>query len=145
MFNKRAKFKKESTNTKTSTLSVKINIYEKRNNSVLIKFNQEIKNLCENVGKVPIPPYLNREEEEIDKTRYQTVFAKESKNASAAAPTASLHFDDNLYEKIKSDFNTCVIDLSVGLGTFKPYQMNLSIIHLNFMKKISTSRKIQLK
>ena len=91
-----------------------------KNNSVLIKFNQEIKNLCENVGKVPIPPYLNREEEEIDKTRYQTVFAKESKNASAAAPTASLHFDDNLYEKIKSDFNTCVIDLSVGLGTFKP-------------------------
>ena len=69
---------------------------------------------------MPIPPYLNREEEEIDKVRYQTVFAKESKNASAAAPTASLHFDDNLYEKIKSDFNTCVIDLSVGLGTFKP-------------------------
>ena len=69
---------------------------------------------------MPIPPYLNREEEEIDKTRYQTVFAKESKNASAAAPTASLHFDDNLYEKIKSDFNTCVINLSVGLGTFKP-------------------------
>ena len=105
---------------KTSTFPIKINIYDKRNNSVLIKFNQEIKNLCENVGKVPIPPYLNREEEEIDKTRYQTVFAKESKNASAAAPTASLHFDDNLYEKIKSDFNTCVIDLSVGLGTFKP-------------------------
>lgn len=132
---------------KTGTFPIKINIYKKQNNSVLIKFNQEIKNLCESIGKIPIPPYLNREEEEIDKKRYQTVFAKESKNESAAAPTASLHFDDNLYEKIKTDFDTCVINLSVGLGTFKPLSdepiNNLSKLHEeNFYISKNTSEII---
>ena len=132
---------------KTSTFPIKINIYDKRKNSVLIKFNQEIKNLCESIGKVPIPPYLNREEEEIDKKRYQTVFAKESKNESAAAPTASLHFDDNLYKNIKTDFDTCVINLSVGLGTFKPLSdepiNNSSKLHEeNFYISKNTSEKI---
>ena len=132
---------------KTSTFPIKINIYDRRKNSVLIKFNQEIKNLCESIGKVPIPPYLNREEEEIDKKRYQTVFAKESKNESAAAPTASLHFDDNLYKNIKTDFDTCVINLSVGLGTFKPLSdepiNNSSKLHEeNFYISKNTSEKI---
>ena len=132
---------------KTGTFPIKIDIYKKQNNSVLIKFNQEIKNLCESIGKIPIPPYLNREEEEIDKKRYQTVFAKESKNESAAAPTASLHFDDNLYEKIKTDFDTCVINLSVGLGTFKPLSdepiNNLSKLHEeNFYISKNTSEII---
>ena len=132
---------------KTSTFPIKINIYDKQKNSVLIKFNQEIKNLCESIGKVPIPPYLNREEEEIDKKRYQTVFAKESKNESAAAPTASLHFDDNLYKNIKTDFDTCVINLSVGLGTFKPLSdqpiNNSSKLHEeNFYISKNTSEKI---
>tara|TARA_X000000950_G_scaffold288905_1_gene408260 strand:+ start:16444 stop:17490 length:1047 start_codon:yes stop_codon:yes gene_type:complete len=132
---------------KSSTFPIKITIYEKQNNSVLIKFNQEIKNLCESIGKVPIPPYLDREEEEIDKKRYQSVFAKESKNESAAAPTASLHFDDNLYEKIKTDFDTCVINLSVGLGTFKPLSdepiNNLSKLHEeNFYISKNTSEII---
>ena len=132
---------------KTGTFPIKIDIYKKQNNSVLIKFNQEIKNLCESIGKIPIPPYLNREEEEIDKKRYQTVFAKESKNESAAAPTASLHFDDNLYEKIKTDFDTCVINLSVGLGTFKPLSdepiNNLSKLHEeNFQISKNTSEII---
>ena len=132
---------------KTGTFPIKIDIYKKQNNSVLIKFNQEIKNLCESIGKIPIPPYLNREEEEIDKKRYQTVFAKESKNESAAAPTASLHFDDNLYEKIKTNFDTCVINLSVGLGTFKPLSdepiNNLSKLHEeNFQISKNTSEII---
>ena len=132
---------------KSSTFPIKITIYKKQNNSVLIKFNQEIKNLCESIGKVPIPPYLDREEEEIDKKRYQSVFAKESKNESAAAPTASLHFDDNLYEKIKTDFDTCVINLSVGLGTFKPLSdepiNNLSKLHEeNFYISKNTSEII---
>ena len=132
---------------KTDNFPIKINIYKKQHNSVLIKFNQEIRNLCENIGKVPIPPYLNREEEEIDKKRYQTVFARESNSESAAAPTASLHFDDNLYEKIKTDFDTCVINLSVGLGTFKPLSdepiNDSSKLHEeNFYISKNTSKKI---
>jgi len=70
-------------------------------------------------GRVPIPPYLGREDETADRQRYQTVFAE--KNGSCAAPTAGLHFTENLLEEIRSDgidiFKVC---LHVGPGTFRP-------------------------
>ena len=70
-------------------------------------------------GAVPLPPYLNRDAEEADKERYQTIYAKY--DGSVAAPTAGLHFTENLFKKldeknIKRDFVT----LHVGAGTFKP-------------------------
>ena len=87
---------------------------------VHIKFNQNIDALCESIGHVPIPPYLNRADQEDDKDRYQTVFANHKFIESAAAPTASLHFDEELFNSIRKNFNTCKISLAVGLGTFKP-------------------------
>ncbi len=70
-------------------------------------------------GKSPIPPYMKRESEPIDKIRYQTVFAE---NAGAvAAPTAGLHFTDKILKKIeKKNVNITPITLHIGLGTFKP-------------------------
>jgi len=73
----------------------------------------------EKIGQMPIPPYLNRYEEELDKTSYQSIFAEHS--GSAAAPTASLHFS----EKIKLDLQKKNIDLDfvtlhIGYGTFAP-------------------------
>ena len=70
--------------------------------------------------RVPIPPYLKRDDDEFDNVRYQSVFANDVFKESAAAPTASLHFDNDLYEKITNEFSTCKINLAVGLGTFKP-------------------------
>lgn len=71
------------------------------------------------VGELPIPPYLNRESQESDKTTYQTVYSKIA--GSVAAPTAGLHFTD----EVLSDLDTHGIDreevtLHVGAGTFKP-------------------------
>lgn len=75
--------------------------------------------LLEYLGKIPIPPYLNRESEEIDYTRYQTVYSKFE--GSVAAPTAGLHFTPELIEAMKArGFGFGEVTLHVGAGTFLP-------------------------
>ncbi|SNR74591.1 tRNA preQ1(34) S-adenosylmethionine ribosyltransferase-isomerase QueA [Desulfurobacterium atlanticum] len=74
------------------------------------------------IGKMPLPPYINREETEKDKEEYQTVFAKEE--GAVAAPTAGLHFTAELLEKLKEKGVIIKeITLHVGLGTFKPVKV----------------------
>ena len=75
--------------------------------------------LLEHLGRIPIPPYLGRDSEEIDNTRYQTVYSRVT--GSAAAPTAGLHFTPELLEKIADmGVNIGYVTLHVGLGTFRP-------------------------
>ena len=75
--------------------------------------------LLEHLGRIPIPPYLNRESEEIDLTRYQTVYSKFE--GSVAAPTAGLHFTSELISQMKSKgFEFEEVTLHVGAGTFLP-------------------------
>ena len=79
-------------------------------------------------GTIPIPPYLNRESESIDIERYQTLYARW--RGSVAAPTAGLHFTDNVLERIRekgiSEENVC---LHVGAGTFLPVKGSLVSEH----------------
>ncbi len=71
----------------------------------------------ERLGKMPLPPYIKEELE--DRERYQTVYSKV--NGSAAAPTAGLHFTQELLEQIQSmGVKVCYVTLHVGLGTFRP-------------------------
>lgn len=73
--------------------------------------------ILERLGKMPLPPYIKAELQ--DQERYQTVYSKEV--GSAAAPTAGLHFTNELLEKIRNKgINTAFITLHVGLGTFRP-------------------------
>ena len=75
--------------------------------------------LLEYLGRIPIPPYLNRESEEIDNTRYQTVYSKFE--GSVAAPTAGLHFTPELIEQMQGrGFGFEEVTLHVGAGTFLP-------------------------
>ncbi len=75
--------------------------------------------LLEYLGRIPIPPYLNRESEEIDNTRYQTVYSKFE--GSVAAPTAGLHFTPELIESMqRGGFAFEEVTLHVGAGTFLP-------------------------
>ena len=75
--------------------------------------------LLEYLGRIPIPPYLNRESEEIDNTRYQTVYSKFE--GSVAAPTAGLHFTPELIESMRGrGFGFEEVTLHVGAGTFLP-------------------------
>ena len=76
--------------------------------------------VLESLGKMPLPPYIH--EQLKDKNRYQTVYAKEV--GSAAAPTAGLHFTEDLMEKIKrKGIEIVEITLHVGMGTFRPVQV----------------------
>jgi len=71
------------------------------------------------LGHVPLPPYIEREDESADRSRYQTIFA--SHPGAVAAPTAGLHFTPGILERIRArGVETCEITLDVGLGTFQP-------------------------
>ncbi len=75
--------------------------------------------LLEHLGKIPIPPYLNRDTQEIDYTRYQTVYSKFE--GSVAAPTAGLHFTPELIARMQHNgFGFEEVTLHVGAGTFLP-------------------------
>ncbi|MEI7620523.1 MAG: tRNA preQ1(34) S-adenosylmethionine ribosyltransferase-isomerase QueA [Candidatus Falkowbacteria bacterium] len=99
-----------------------------------VEFNHEPKELlaiAENIGSVPLPPYIKRDEEEKDdKARYQTVYADKDKVGSVAAPTAGLHFTDELIEKIKKmGVEILEVTLHVGMGTFAPVKTENVLEH----------------
>lgn len=76
-------------------------------------------NMVEKLGRSPLPPYINREPEEMDKERYQTIYAKV--RGSVAAPTAGLHFTKKNLEKIqKMGVELVFVVLHLGLGSFRP-------------------------
>ncbi|ARD27794.1 tRNA preQ1(34) S-adenosylmethionine ribosyltransferase-isomerase QueA [Acinetobacter lactucae] len=90
-------------------------------NLFVVEFSQPILPVLEQYGQLPIPPYFNREAEEIDTERYQTVFHNPEKIASVAAPTASLHFDEELLAKLEQkNVQKSFVTLHVGAGTFMP-------------------------
>jgi len=70
------------------------------------------------IGHLPLPHYMNREDDDTDNTNYQTLFAKNY--GAVAAPTASLHFTPELLQKINDKFDVNYLTLHVGAGTFKP-------------------------
>jgi S-adenosylmethionine:tRNA ribosyltransferase-isomerase len=73
----------------------------------------------ERLGHMPLPPYIHRTDEDSDRERYQTVFAKQP--GAIAAPTAGLHFTPEILEKIRVlGVEICELTLNVGLGTFQP-------------------------
>jgi S-adenosylmethionine:tRNA ribosyltransferase-isomerase len=73
----------------------------------------------EKLGHVPLPPYIDRLDEESDRERYQTVFARCP--GAVAAPTAGLHFTSEILRKIRErGCDTCEVTLNIGLGTFQP-------------------------
>ena len=99
-------------------------IIEKEGNKVLVKFewnNQEnsFAKILELAGKIPLPPYIRRNIEDIDTLRYQTVYAKS--DGSIAAPTAGLHFTDEIFKELREKgIGIEELILHVGPGTFLP-------------------------
>lgn len=78
--------------------------------------------VIEEIGEIPLPPYFQREPDENDKTRYQTVYAKQK--GSVAAPTAGLHFDDQMMQELRAKgIETAYLTLHVGAGTFAPVRV----------------------
>ncbi|MCU4176115.1 S-adenosylmethionine:tRNA ribosyltransferase-isomerase [Carboxylicivirga sp. N1Y90] len=90
--------------------------------------NYAFAELIEAIGLTPIPPYLNRETEAIDKDRYQTVYSDHK--GSVAAPTAGLHFTEEILSDLNQKNHTLLnITLHVGAGTFKPVKSETIAAH----------------
>jgi S-adenosylmethionine:tRNA ribosyltransferase-isomerase len=79
------------------------------------------------IGHIPLPHYLNREDEKTDESDYQTVFAKNY--GAIAAPTASLHFTPETFEALEQKFDLHYLTLHVGAGTFKPVDCDDILAH----------------
>jgi len=83
------------------------------------EFSHPVSQVVEDVGRVPLPPYIRRQPETFDAERYQTVYA--SKEGSVAAPTAGLHFSSSLLERLSQNgIMIATLTLHVGMGTFVP-------------------------
>ena len=95
--------------------------------------------LLEVIGKLPIPPYLNRESEEKDDETYQTVYSVIE--GSVAAPTAGLHFTPDTFEALENkNVNTAYVTLHVGAGTFRPVKSESMAGHDMHTEFIALSR-----
>ncbi len=95
--------------------------------------------ILENVGELPIPPYLNRDTQESDKVTYQTVYSKIK--GSVAAPTAGLHFTDEVLKSIDAHgIEREELTLHVGAGTFKPVKSEEIAGHSMHTEYISVHR-----
>ena len=135
---------KKNISIRTKEICVTAERIESTNNGHIIKFrwngNVTFAELLEATGEIPIPPYLNRESQESDKTTYQTVYSKIK--GSVAAPTAGLHFTD----KVLSDIDIIGIEreeltLHVGAGTFKPVKSENIAGHEMHTEYIVVNRK----
>ncbi|MCL1141587.1 tRNA preQ1(34) S-adenosylmethionine ribosyltransferase-isomerase QueA [Shewanella gaetbuli] len=84
--------------------------------------------VLEEIGHMPLPPYIDRPDEDADKERYQTVYNQ--KPGAVAAPTAGLHFDDAMLQALKDKgVNIAFVTLHVGAGTFQPVRVDNVLEH----------------
>ncbi|MBN8033793.1 tRNA preQ1(34) S-adenosylmethionine ribosyltransferase-isomerase QueA [Vibrio vulnificus] len=93
-----------------------------------LKADKTILEVLEEIGHMPLPPYIDRPDEDADKERYQTVYNQ--KPGAVAAPTAGLHFDNQLLEQIKAKgAEFAYVTLHVGAGTFQPVKVDNVLEH----------------
>ena len=103
-----------------------VDILEEGNRKVRFSFEGIFEEILDKLGEMPLPPYIHNKLE--DKERYQTVYAKNA--GSAAAPTAGLHFTNELLNKIEEmGVNKAFVTLHVGLGTFRPVKTENILEH----------------
>jgi len=118
------KWKNEQLILIKNNITVNVKLIEKKTDYVLVDFFWEPNDLSfaeiiDDVGSLPIPPYIKRKSNEVDLIRYQTIYAKHK--GSVAAPTAGLHFTDKVIQSLASkNISSVNVTLHVGAGTFKP-------------------------
>lgn len=100
-----------------------LKVIEKRNDVYLCQVQGDVHHLLDEIGHIPLPPYIHRADESMDLNRYQTVYAKHK--GSVAAPTAGLHFDETVLSMLGAKgIGIAYVTLHVGAGTFQPVRCN---------------------
>ena len=93
-----------------------------------LKFSEPVLDVLDQIGHMPLPPYIDRSDTDEDKSRYQTVYAQQL--GAVAAPTAGLHFDDQMLAAIKEKgAQIAFVTLHVGAGTFQPVRVDNILEH----------------
>ena len=111
---------------------------ERRTRVVRLRSTLPIESAIERYGHTPLPPYIERADEDVDSERYQTVYARES--GSVAAPTAGLHFTGELLGEIeRRGVKRAEVVLHVGAGTFKPVEVEDPAEHVMHEESYSLS------
>lgn len=101
--------------------------------------DQLLGDLLDEIGRLPLPPYLHREADASDRERYQTVYAAES--GSVAAPTAGLHFTDRVFAACDArGIERATVTLHVGMGTFRPVEVADARQHVMHQERYGVSR-----
>ncbi len=119
-----AKWKEKELTMDNGQLTIKAVVVEKLSDAYVIQFSwtpasYSFAEVIESVGDIPLPPYIKRNTDIDDVERYQTIYAKY--DGSVAAPTAGLHFTENIFEQLAlKNIDKEYITLHVGAGTFKP-------------------------
>jgi S-adenosylmethionine:tRNA ribosyltransferase-isomerase len=104
-------------------------------------FDSPVLKVLEEIGHMPLPPYIDRPDESADLDRYQTVYAKTP--GAVAAPTAGLHFDEDLMQTITAKgVNTVFVTLHVGAGTFQPVRADELEDHIMHSETIEVSQEV---
>ncbi|KGJ89531.1 tRNA preQ1(34) S-adenosylmethionine ribosyltransferase-isomerase QueA [Colwellia psychrerythraea] len=103
--------------------------------------DQSVLQVLDQIGHMPLPPYIDRPDEDSDKERYQTVYNE--KPGAVAAPTAGLHFDQALLEKIKAKgIELAFVTLHVGAGTFQPVKVDEIADHVMHAEYVEVSDEV---
>lgn len=118
----------------------KIRVVQRQDALFQLRFpeGEGVLDVLERIGRMPLPPYIDRPDEDADKERYQTVYGR--KKGAVAAPTAGLHFSEHLMAQLKKrGVNIAFVTLHVGAGTFQPvrveaineHKMHSEVMELN--------------
>ena len=125
-------------------LELKAKVLSKSGNTGKVKFiwpaEKTFSDIIDLAGVMPLPPYIARATEEIDKERYQTIYARE--DGSVAAPTAGLHFTESVLAKLKQkNIDLSNLVLHVGPGTFQPVAADDITAHKMHYENINVSKE----
>jgi len=131
-------------NEEIKAINLKVDLVSREENAFYVRFSwsggASFSHVMELCGKMPIPPYLNRETQPIDSTRYQTMYARVE--GSVAAPTAGLHFTEKELAAIDSKgIERVKLCLHVGAGTFLPVKSEYIADHTMHGEPFSVSRE----
>jgi S-adenosylmethionine:tRNA ribosyltransferase-isomerase len=111
---------------------LRVKLIEKLTEAYVVEFNWtaliSFAEIVEQIGNIPLPPYIKRNVADVDKDRYQTIYA--AYDGSVAAPTAGLHFTETVFKNLAAkNITTNFVTLHVGAGTFKPVKAATMAAH----------------
>lgn len=118
-------------------------VIDRDNELFIVEFldNRSVLEILNTIGHIPLPPYITRPDEKMDQERYQTVYAQQP--GAVAAPTAGLHFDQDLLDKIiAKGINIGFVTLHVGAGTFQPVRVENITEHVMHAEYIEVNADV---